>query len=88
MRSRSSGTMDTSFYTDVWDVGPDESASFPSKWLSAHGQSAWLVFSGNDSFQRGARLLYSSPNRTRAIWVMPCFVRSGAESLASKEQTL
>ena len=40
----------TAFYTDAWGVGPGESASFPSKWLAADGQPAWLVFSGDDSF--------------------------------------
>jgi CubicO group peptidase (beta-lactamase class C family) len=44
------GPWTTAFYTDAWDVGPGESASFPSKWLSADGRSGWLVFSGNDSF--------------------------------------
>jgi CubicO group peptidase (beta-lactamase class C family) len=44
------GPWTTAFYTDAWDVGPGESASFPSKWLSADGRSAWLVFSGNDCF--------------------------------------
>jgi CubicO group peptidase (beta-lactamase class C family) len=44
------GPWTTAFYTDAWDVGPGESASFPSKWFSADGRSAWLVFSGNDSF--------------------------------------
>jgi CubicO group peptidase (beta-lactamase class C family) len=44
------GPWTTAFYTDAWDVGPGESASFPSKWFAADGQSAWLVFSGNDCF--------------------------------------
>lgn len=44
------GPWTTAFYTDAWDVGPGESASFPSKWIAADGQSAWLVFSGDDSF--------------------------------------
>jgi CubicO group peptidase (beta-lactamase class C family) len=44
------GPWTTAFYTDAWDVGPGESASFPSKWLSADGRSGWLLFSGNDSF--------------------------------------
>jgi CubicO group peptidase (beta-lactamase class C family) len=44
------GPWTTAFYTDAWDVGPGESACFPSKWLAADGRSAWLVFSGNDSF--------------------------------------
>jgi CubicO group peptidase (beta-lactamase class C family) len=44
------GPWTTAFYTDAWDVGPGESASFPSKWLAADGRSAWLVFSGDDRF--------------------------------------
>ena len=44
------GPWTTAFYTDAWDVGPGESASFPSKWLAADGRSGWLLFSGNDSF--------------------------------------
>jgi CubicO group peptidase (beta-lactamase class C family) len=44
------GPWTTAFYTDAWDVGPGDSASFPSKWFGADGESAWLVFSGNDSF--------------------------------------
>ena len=38
------------FDSDAWDVGPGDSASFPSKWISADGRSPHLVFSGNDSF--------------------------------------
>ncbi len=44
------GPWTTTFYTDAWDVGPGESASFPSKWLSADGHTAWLAFSGDDNF--------------------------------------
>jgi hypothetical protein len=35
---------------DHWDVGPGETASFPVKWMSENGRSAWLVFSGGDFF--------------------------------------
>jgi len=38
------------FDTDNWDVGPGDSASFPTKWMSADGRTAYLVFSGDDSF--------------------------------------
>jgi hypothetical protein len=38
------------FDTDHWDVGPGESASFPAKWISADGQTLYLVFSGDDCF--------------------------------------
>ena len=38
------------FETDDWDVGPGDSASFPSKWISDDGRTMHLVFSGEDSF--------------------------------------
>jgi len=56
------GPWTTAFYTDAWDVGPGESASFPSKWLAPDGQSACLVFSGNDSFSiRCATFIWMAP---------------------------
>jgi hypothetical protein len=45
---------------DEWDVGPGDSASFPSKWISADGKTLHLVFSGDDSFAvRRADLILS-----------------------------
>ena len=44
------GPWTTVFFTDQWDVGPGDTASFPTKWMSADGQTLHLVFSGNDSF--------------------------------------
>jgi hypothetical protein len=44
------GPWTTVYYTNNWDVGPGESCSFPSKWFSADGTTAWLVFSGDDCF--------------------------------------
>ena len=44
------GPWTTVFYTTSWDVGPGESSSFATKWMSDDGRSAHLVFSGNDSF--------------------------------------
>ncbi|HEV8542119.1 MAG TPA: hypothetical protein VGR78_07000, partial [Verrucomicrobiae bacterium] len=38
------------FYTSQWDVGPGETCSFPTKWMSADGKTRHLVFSGEDSF--------------------------------------
>lgn len=35
---------------DAWDVGPGETASFPTKWMSPDGRTVHLVFSGNDCF--------------------------------------
>ncbi|MBV9469713.1 MAG: serine hydrolase, partial [Abitibacteriaceae bacterium] len=44
------GPWTTAYFTSQWDVGPGESASFPTKWMSADGKTMSLVFSGNDSF--------------------------------------
>ncbi|MBM3333330.1 DUF4185 domain-containing protein, partial [Candidatus Sumerlaeota bacterium] len=38
------------FSTENWDVGPGETSSFPTKWMSADGKTVALVFSGDDSF--------------------------------------
>jgi hypothetical protein len=46
----SRGAVDDRLHTEHWDVGPGDSASFPSKWISADGKTLHLVFSGNDSF--------------------------------------
>ena len=44
------GPWTTVYYTDDWDVGPGDTSSFPTKWISADGQTMHLVFSGDDSF--------------------------------------
>jgi hypothetical protein len=44
------GPWTTVYYTQSWDTGPGESASFPPKWMSADGKTIYLVFSGNDNF--------------------------------------
>ena len=44
------GPWTTAFYAKDWDVGPGESSSLPTKWMSADGKTVHLVFSGNDSF--------------------------------------
>ena len=38
------------YFSEAWDVGPGETASFPTKWMSTDGTSAHLVFSGDDHF--------------------------------------
>jgi len=51
------GPWTTAFYTEDWDIGPGESSSFPTKWISADGKTLHLVFSGEDSFSvREAKL--------------------------------
>jgi hypothetical protein len=44
------GPWTTVFYTERWDAGPGDSASFPSKSISEDGTTLRLVFSGGDSF--------------------------------------
>jgi len=43
------GPWTTSFFTERWDVGPGETSSFPTKWMSADGTTMHLVFSGDDA---------------------------------------
>lgn len=44
------GPWTTVCYEQHWDVDPGETASFPTKWMSADGRTLHLVFSGGDSF--------------------------------------
>jgi hypothetical protein len=44
------GPWTTVFFTEQWDVGPGETCSFPTKWMSAGGKTLYLVFSGEDYF--------------------------------------
>jgi len=44
------GPWTTVFYTERWDVGPGETSSFPTMWISSNGRTAHLVFSGQDCF--------------------------------------
>lgn len=52
------GPWSTVFFTRKWDVGPGETGSFPTKWMSADGRAAYLGFSGDDCFSvREAKLI-------------------------------
>jgi len=54
------GPWTTVFYTEKWDVGPGETASFPTKWMLRDDRTLHLVFSGDDAFSvRKATLLFS-----------------------------
>lgn len=44
------GPWTTVYYTNDWDVGVGETASFPPKWMSRDGKTMYLVFSGDDAF--------------------------------------
>lgn len=43
------GPWTTAFATDEWDVGPGETGSFPTKWMSTDGRTLHYVSSSNDS---------------------------------------
>ena len=52
------GPWTTVFYTEEWDVGPGETSSFPTKWISNDGKTCHLLFSGDDCFSvRKAELM-------------------------------
>ena len=40
----------TAFHAEQWDVGPGETASLSTKWMSEDSQTVQLVFSGEDHF--------------------------------------
>lgn len=44
------GPWHTVYYTRDWDVGPGETSSLPTKWMSKDGRTCYLVYSGNDCF--------------------------------------
>jgi hypothetical protein len=44
------GPWKTVFYTLDWDMGPGETASIPTKWMSDDGKSCYYLFSGDDCF--------------------------------------
>jgi CubicO group peptidase (beta-lactamase class C family) len=68
------GPWTTAFRTEAWDVGPGETSSFPTKWMSPDGKSAYLVFSGDDCFSvRKATLAlvqqaYFPPPESKGGW--------------------
>jgi CubicO group peptidase (beta-lactamase class C family) len=44
------GPWTTVYFTEKWDVGPGDTASFPTRWMSGDGKAVHLVFSGDDHF--------------------------------------
>lgn len=52
------GPWTAAYWSEQWDVGPGESANFPSKWIGADGKTLHMVFSGDDYFSvRQAKLV-------------------------------
>ena len=58
------GPWTTVYFTDFWDVGPGETGSFPTKWMSPDGLTMNLVFSGEDSFSVRRATLTVAPQAT------------------------
>ena len=57
------GPWTTVYFSPVWDVGPGETSSFPTKWMSEDGKTLHLVFSGDDFFSvRKAILTVQDPD--------------------------
>ncbi len=44
------GPWSTVYFSAAWDIGPGETCSFPTKWISDDGKTLYLVFSGDDFF--------------------------------------
>jgi len=44
------GPWTTVYFTEEWDVGPGETSSLPTKWMSNDGKTCYLLFSGDDYF--------------------------------------
>ena len=64
------GPWTTAYFASEWDIGPGDSASLPTKWMSEDGRELQLVFSGDDSFSvRAAKVteVKSSGNETAAV---------------------
>ena len=57
------GPWTTAFYAERWDVGPGETASFPTKWMSDDGKTLHLAFSGDDTFSVRRATLTTAPAR-------------------------
>ncbi|MCA9262446.1 MAG: serine hydrolase [Planctomycetales bacterium] len=55
------GPWSTVYYTERWDVGPGETSSIPTKWISQDGCTFSLVFSGDDCFSVRQGVLKTSP---------------------------
>jgi CubicO group peptidase (beta-lactamase class C family) len=59
------GPWTTAYFHTDWDVGPGETAGFPTRWMSPDGRTLHLVFSGQDSFSVRKATLVVSESRER-----------------------
>jgi len=52
------GPWETVYYTMEWDMGPGETGSIPTRWMSGDGKSCYYLFSGDDYFSlRGVNFI-------------------------------
>ena len=58
------GPWTTIFYAENWDVGPGESSSFPTKWMSTDSKTCYLLFSRREPFRCGTQ--YSNTTSAEA----------------------
>ncbi len=66
------GPWTTVFFTEDWDVGPGETCSLPTRWMSEDGKTVYLVFSGDDQFSvREAKLTVGESSSTAALRPAP-----------------
>ncbi len=56
------GPWKTVYYTRDWDMGPGETSSIPTKWMSDNGKTGYLLFSGDDNFSLRKITLSTSIN--------------------------
>jgi len=61
------GPWTTVYYTEDWDVGPGDTSSFPTKWMSPDSQTLYLAFSGDDCFsvRKGTFVLHGSATKEK-----------------------
>lgn len=57
------GPWTTVFFTEAWDVGPGETNSLPTKWMSADGRTVHLLSSTDDHFSVRRATLAARPKR-------------------------
>ena len=63
------GPWTTVYYTEAWDIGPGETASFPTKWMSEDGKTMYLVSSTDDYFSVRKATLEPPPSFDEFIYL-------------------
>jgi putative heme-binding domain-containing protein len=79
------GPWTTVYFTEKWDVGPGESASFPTRWISADGKTLHLVFSGDDCFSVRKATLEMPRAKTDPNALRQAAMNNGGDARRGKE---